>query len=113
MLELEFDPAVESVSGPTGGTALHCAAWEGSVECVTALLRYPSGRALIEVRDSNYKGAPLNWCCHGSQNCGNPRTDHAQVARLLLDAGAKPDEWLTGSDAVAAVLDDWRRTHPG
>ena len=41
LLELGFDPSVPSLSGPTGGTALHCAAWEGSVECVAAILRYP------------------------------------------------------------------------
>jgi ankyrin repeat protein len=80
MLELGFDPSVPSVTGPTGGNALHCAAWEGSVACVDALLRYASGRALLEVRDPTYHGTPLSWCCHGSRNCGSPRADHAQVA---------------------------------
>src|SRR5207237_7782414 len=31
MMELGFDPFAPSVTGPTGGTALHCAAWQGSV----------------------------------------------------------------------------------
>lgn len=106
MLELGFDPAVPSISGPTSGTALHCAAWEGSVECVAAILRYPSGRALIDTRESTYQGTPLSWCCHGSRNCGNPRADHAEVARLLLAAGTRPDPHLTEcSDAMQAVLD--------
>lgn len=106
MLELGFDPAVPSVAGPTGGTALHCAAWEGSVECVAAILRYSAGKALIDVRESTYQGTPLSWCCHGSRNCGNPRADHAEVARLLLAAGARPDPHLTEcSDAMQAVLD--------
>ncbi|MEX2152369.1 MAG: hypothetical protein WD825_03470 [Gemmatimonadaceae bacterium] len=106
MLELGFDPAVPSVIGPTGGTALHCAAWEGSVQCVTAILRYPSGRALIETRDSTWQGTPLGWCCHGSRNCGNPRADHAEVARLLLAAGARADPDMEGcADAMQAVLD--------
>lgn len=88
MLELGFDPSLPSISGPRGGTALHCAAWEGAVACVEALLRYPSGRSLINVREPNWNGTPLSWCCHGSTNCGNPNADHAQVARLLLTAGA-------------------------
>ena len=107
MLELGFDPAVPSASGPTGGTALHCAAWEGSAECVAAILRYPAGQSLIETRDSTYQGTPLGWCCHGSVNCGNPRADHAKVARLLLAAGARHDPGMVGcSDAVQAVLDE-------
>jgi ankyrin repeat protein len=107
MLELGFDPAVPSESGPKGGTALHCAAWEGSVECVAAVLRYPAGRSLIEARDSTYHGTPLGWCCHGSVNCGNPRADHAAVARLLLAAGARADPNMAGcSDAMQAVLDE-------
>jgi ankyrin repeat protein len=106
MLELGFDPAATSVTGPTDGNALHCAAWEGSVECVAAILRYPAGRALIEVRESTYGGTPLSWCCHGSRNCGNPRANHAEVARLLLAAGARPDPRLTDcSQAMQAVLD--------
>jgi ankyrin repeat protein len=105
MLELGFDPAVPSESGPTGGTALHCAAWEGSVACVAAILRYPAGRSLIETRDTTYHGTPLGWCCHGSVNCGNPRADHGEVARLLLTAGARPDPGMAEcSDAVQAAL---------
>jgi ankyrin repeat protein len=106
MLELGFDPRVPSVSGPTGGTALHCAAWQGSVECVSAILRYAAGRALIDTRESTYQGTPLSWCCHGSRNCGNPRADHAEVARLLLEAGSRADPNLAGcSESMQAVLD--------
>jgi ankyrin repeat protein len=105
MLELGFDPAVPSVSGPTGGTALHCAAWEGSVECVAAILRYPAGRALLEKRDPTYGGTPANWCAHGSRNCGNPRADHAGVARLLLEAGARAADMAEASDQVQDVVD--------
>lgn len=91
LLELGFDPAVPSDSGPTGGNALHCAAWQGSVDAVAAILRYPAGRALINTREGTYNGTPLSWCCHGSRNCGNPRADHATVARLLISAGAQVD----------------------
>ena len=105
MLELGFDPSVTSVSGPTAGTALHCAAWEGSVPCVTAILRYPAGRALIDVRDRLYGGAPLNWCCHGSVHSGNRQSNHAEVARLLIAAGGRVDpDQMQASDAVMTVL---------
>ena len=65
------------------GTALHCAAWEGSVECVAAILRYPRA-----ARSYTFKTARIRHTVelgnHGSLNCGNPRADHAEVARLLL-----------------------------
>jgi ankyrin repeat protein len=106
MLELGFDPSERSLSGPTGGNALHCAAWEGSVACVAALLRYPTGRALIDKPDTTYQGTPLSWCCHGSRNCGRPRADHAGVARLLIAAGATVGPRLTEcAPAMQAVLD--------
>ena len=104
MMELGFDPAIRSVSGPTGGTALHCASWQGCVACVSAILRYPRGRALIHTPDSTFNGTPLNWCDHGSLNCHDPRANHAEVARLLLAAGAVVPEMYEASDEVAAVL---------
>ena len=105
MLELGFDPSASSVTGPGGGTALHCAAWEGSARCVAALLRYPAGRALIEVKDRRYGGTPFNWCCHGSRNAGNPKSDYGEVARLLIAAGAHVDpDKVEASDAVETVV---------
>jgi hypothetical protein len=89
LMELGFDP---SVPGPQQATALHCAAWEGSVECVMAILTYPAGRALIDVKEPSYGGTPLSWCSHGSVNCGNPKADHATVARLLIAAGSQVTE---------------------
>jgi hypothetical protein len=101
MLELGFDPAETSGAG---GNALHCSAWEGSVACVTALLRHRAAPSLIEARDTRYHATPLGWCCHGSVNCGNPRADHAQVARLLVAAGARVAEIEGCSPAMQAVL---------
>ena len=108
MLDLGFDPSQTTGSGPTGGTALHCAAWEGSVACVAALLAHPRGRVLIEAKDRMYNGTPLGWTAHGSLNCGNPNADHAEVARQLIAAGASVDpnaEWHA-SDAVQGVIED-------
>jgi len=109
MLELGFDPSVPSGSGPTGGNGLHCAAWEGSVDCVAAILRRPAGRALLEVRESVYGGTPLSWCGHGSANCGRPDADHAEVARMLIAAGARVNPEMAdweASDAFQAVIDE-------
>jgi ankyrin repeat protein len=109
MMELGFDPAKPGGMSMTTGNALHCACWEGAVECVSSILRRPSGLALLTVRDATYGGTPLSWTSHGSANCGNPKADHPAVARLLIDAGApvSPEmaEW-EGSDAFMAVILD-------
>jgi len=88
MMELGFDPSMPSGSGPRGGTALHCAAWEGSVEAVEAIVDHERGRALVDAVEPNWNGTPLRWCCHGSTNCGNPTADHGGVVRRLVAAGA-------------------------
>ena len=107
MLELGFDPRAR---GHDGGTALHCAAWEGSVECVAVLLQRPDARALAALEDSHYKATPLGWCRHGSLH-GNTTRDHARIARMLLEAGADPGpDSGEASPSVQAVLKAWRRS---
>jgi hypothetical protein len=106
MLELGFDPLTP---GQAGATVLHCAAWEGAAECVAAILRHPVAPELVERRDPTYSSTPLGWCCHGSRHCGSPDRDHPAVARLLLEAGARPGPNLDdAAPAVRAVLDAWR-----
>ena len=101
MVELGFDPRTP---GHDSGTPLHCAAWEGSVETVSAILRHPDARVLVAIKDAHYGATPLGWCCHGSLH-GNQRHDHAGAARLLLAAGAQagPDT-RNASPSVQAVL---------
>lgn len=102
MLELGFDPRSP---GHDSGTALHCAAWEGSMETVDALLRHADARALLSIRDARYGATPLGWCCHGSVH-GNTRRDHAGVAQRLLDAGAEVGrDAADASPSVRAVLE--------
>ncbi|MFL5614363.1 MAG: hypothetical protein ACJ796_11955 [Gemmatimonadaceae bacterium] len=103
MLELGFDPSARATAGPAGGTALHCAAWQGSADSVGALLRHESGRALLETRDTQFNGTPFGWCCHGSLNCGSPSANHAEVARKLLAAGAAVERSVDEVEASAAV----------
>lgn len=106
MTELGFDPRTP---GHDSGTALHCAAWEGSADSVAALLRHADARALVAIKDAHYSATPLGWCCHGSR-FGNPSHDHAAVARLLLEAGARPGpDSSEASPAVQAVLAAWPR----
>ena len=105
MLALGFDPRTP---GHDSGTALHCAAWEGSSDTVAVLLKHRDAPALVTIKDAHYGATPLGWCCHGSEN-GNTRHDHAGVARLLLDAGARPGpDTENASPSVEAVLADWR-----
>jgi ankyrin repeat protein len=106
MSDLGFDPRTQ---GHDGGTALHCAAWQGSTETVAVLLRRRDARDLLPIKDSHYGATPLGWCFHGSR-FGNTSHDHAGVARLLLDAGARPGPGpVEASPAVEAVLTSWRR----
>jgi ankyrin repeat protein len=102
MLELGFDPRTP---GQDDGTALHCAAWDGSAETVAALLRHSDARALVSARDARQQATPLGWCCHGSLH-GNCSHDHAGVARLLLAAGAQQGkDTRESSPSVRAVLE--------
>lgn len=106
MLALGFDPATP---GHDAGTALHCAAWQGSGDSVAALLAHPAGRALLTTRDAHHGGTPLGWCCHGSLH-GPAGGEHTRIAQLLLAAGA-PLEQGEASDAVEGVLWQWREEH--
>lgn len=102
MLALGFDP---HVTGHDSGTPLHLAAWEGSVESVAALLEHRDASALVAVRDARYGATPLGWCCHGSLH-GNRSHRHADVARLLISAGAQAGaDTADASPSVRAVLD--------
>jgi ankyrin repeat protein len=101
MIALGFDP---HVTGHDSGSALHCAAWQGSVECVRAILNHPRAPDLVHTKEARYGATALGWCCHGSLH-GPPRRDHATIARLLIEAGAQPGPDTTdASDAVLRVL---------
>ncbi len=99
MLALGFDPRTP---GHDSGTALHCAAWTGSPGTVAALLEYRDASALLAIKDARYGATPLGWCCHGSLH-SNSGLDHAAVARLLLDAGARPGRGYRGGVTIGRV----------
>lgn len=99
MMDLGFDA---TATGQDGGTALHCGAWQGDAECVEALLKYPSAARLIETHDRVHNSTPLGWCCHGARFASKKGGNYREVARLLLEAGAKPGPNL--GDAPPDIL---------
>jgi ankyrin repeat protein len=89
--------------GEHGGTALHWACWKGYADLVKLLLDH---HAALDIKDQAFHATPSGWMQHGTQNCGEPGGDHAEVARLLIAAG-DPMEGCntpTGNAEVDAVL---------
>jgi ankyrin repeat protein len=88
--------------GQHNATALHWAAWHGDAKSVELLLHH---HAPLELKDSDFNATPLHWAMHGSENgwfC--QEGNFAEVARLLLKAGAKPPEKIFGSEEIQSVL---------
>lgn len=111
MLALGFPP---DTPGQDYGTALHCAAWQGSAACVAALLRHPDGPELLTRRDPTHGATPLGWCAHGSRFSGRPVAGHSAVARVLLDAGAVMDLEPGGADPVVEdAIEEWLEERGG
>jgi ankyrin repeat protein len=102
MLEAGWPAAV---FGEYGQTALHWAAFHGNAEMVRALLAHD---APIEAEDQNYKGTPLGWALHGSENSWHrDQGDYPRVVEALLTAGAKlsrPAEDVQATEEVLEVL---------
>jgi hypothetical protein len=82
-----------------------------ATDCVEVALRYPRVRQLIEHRDRVHDSTPLGWCCHGS-GFAKGAGDFPAVARLLLDAGAKPGPNLEDArEDVLAVIREYGLAH--
>jgi hypothetical protein len=63
----------------------------------------------LTVEDEEFHATPAGWFGHGSQNCMEGVGDYAQVARLLLGAGAsmRKADLPTGRPEVDAVLREY------
>ena len=88
--------------GQHNATALHWAAWHGDAKSVELLLEH---NAPLELKDCDFNATPLHWAMHGSENgwfC--KEGNYAEVARLLLKAGAKPPEKIFGSPEIQTAL---------
>ena len=93
-------------TGQHGATPLHWAAFHGNVEMIEAILAY---KPPLEILDADFHGSPLGWAIHGSQEGWYCRSgNYAGAAELLLEAGAKRPEKISGSEPVQKVL----RAHP-
>jgi hypothetical protein len=81
---------------------LHWAAWHGNAELVRLILEHDPP---LENADNDYKGTPLHWAIHGSENSWRWESgDYAATLAALLSAGAKLPQKLQGSAAVRDVL---------
>jgi ankyrin repeat protein len=89
--------------GEHGGTALHWACWKGYADLAKLLI---DQHASLDIRDRSFDAPPSGWLHHGTQNCGEPAGDYAEVARLLIAAGAPMEGCSvpTGNAEVDAVL---------
>ena len=88
--------------GQHRATPLHWAAFQGNAEMTQALLR---NNPPLELKDADFKGTPLGWAIHGSENGWHfDKSDYARTVELILQAGAEPPETIGGTDAVKEVL---------
>jgi len=89
--------------GEHGGTALHWACWKGYADLAKLLIDH---HASLDIKDESFHAPPSGWLHHGTQNCGEPGGDYAEVARLLIAAGAPMEgcNTPTGNEKVDAVL---------
>ena len=89
--------------GEHGGTALHWACWKGYADLVKLLIDH---HATLNIKDEAFHAPPSGWLHHGTQICGEPGGDYAEVARLLIASGAPMEgcNTPTGNAKVDAVL---------
>jgi ankyrin repeat protein len=85
-----------------GKTALHSAAMGGQVETVRVLLAHG---ASVAVRDREFAAQPLVWAADGIRSHRGMGVNHAEVARLLLEAGSPMDWKPPGKEPSAAIID--------
>src|SRR5687767_12983645 len=87
-----------TVRGQHNATPLHWAAWHGNAEMVREILRR---NPPLEDNQNDFSGTPLRWAIHGSENGWHPdKGDYGTTVELLLEAGAKRSENISGTEAV-------------
>lgn len=100
-LMLEYGLPVDS-RGQHQGTPLHWAAFHGNADMVREILRF---NPPLEATDHDFKAPPIGWAMHGSENGWYASTGrHPEVVELLLGAGARRPDTISGTTAVREVL---------
>jgi ankyrin repeat protein len=102
MLDLGFPI---DARGEDGGTALHAAAYHGSVEVVRLLVRRGAD---VDARDSSWDDTPLGWALVGSgeRPSTNSDPDWVDSVQALLDAGASLEGVTLSADAAKPPSDE-------
>jgi ankyrin repeat protein len=84
-----------------GATALHWAAFHGSVAMTAALLRH---RPPLESKDGAFNATPLGWAMHGSvHGWHRDRGDYPATVSALLQAGSEMPRQTDAAVASEAV----------
>ena len=88
--------------GQHSATPLHWAAFQGNAEMTREILKY---NPPLEVTDADFHSTPLGWAIYGSEEGWHyEASDYATTVELILNAGAKLPEQMSGTDAVKEVL---------
>ena len=88
--------------GQHGATPLHWAAFHGNLELTQLILQ---NHPPLEATDKDFRGTPLGWAIHGSENGWRlPENNYAGTVEALLHAGAKLPEKAGGTPEVREVL---------
>jgi len=83
-------------------SSLHWAAFHGNVELARLFIDHG---AALENNDNEFKGTPLNWAQYGSRDGWHPENgDYPGTVTVLLAAGARLPQHLSGSEGVKEVL---------
>lgn len=103
MVDLGFDPLVR---GTDQFEPIRWAAFHGNPEMTRTLLPH---RPPLGVPDVTYGGTPLDQCVYGSLQGWSRTGDFPATARLLLEAGERPDpsDLPTGRDDLDDVLREY------
>jgi ankyrin repeat protein len=92
--------------GQHKATPLHWSAFHGNAEMAREILRY---NPPLEKTDADFKGTPLGWAIHGSENGWYSNTgNYAATVEALLKAGAKMPKKDGGTEPVKEVLRRFR-----
>lgn len=93
-------------TGQHAATPLHWGAWHGNTEMIQSLIANSKFQiSNLEQKDRDFNSTPLGWAIHASEHGWHKDTgDYAGAVEMLLNAGAKPPDKLSGTEEVQEVL---------